>query len=573
MPSPNVVDLSEYQTKTANGKMDIDFADLKANGIQAVILRLGHGNTRDNGVEHFIGQAQRAGLVIHGYHFYEAEINNQVEWSIQNAKELGLAANAYYFLDMEGKLPGNWPEIFRAFYRNWKMAGWNVGLYASLSKYSQFDLNEFKTNEVYKWVAAWDAEHAPEIADVWQYNCLTGLGKYSLKLDKDVDITGKLIQKIEAPGKLETDPDGQYKIKAGAFVGFDYSTTDIIGGKMLVSSPNGVDKIPKLGPDGSFFFNREDAHRMLPYLKDFITQQIQAARLLTWDDIKGKPDVVLRSDLPDFNQFALKKDLPAPVDLSGYAKTDTVEAVKATAESALSNAEKAQSTADANSKALSVKANKSEIPDISGLAKKSDIPSVAGLVKEAELADYAKKSDIPAPVDLSGYAKTDVVDAVKTVADKAQAIADTNSKLLETKVDRKDLPTVPTDLVHSAELDQVRIDVSQAQQDAAQAMANAKSAKATIDTSDEFTVKKPSEYSEGFSHELKQVAAMIPDRSGLDKSAQAGSIAVLSTMSYGNYARQTLKVLDSQRPMTFIRNGSGDTWYPWETVTTTITVD
>ena len=184
-----------------------------------------------------------------------------------------------------------------------------------------------------------------------------------------------------------------------------------------------------------------------------------------------------------------------------------------------------------------------------------------------------KRSDIPAPVDLSGYAKTDVVDAVKTVADKAQAIADTNSKLLETKVDRKDLPTVPTDLVHSAELDQVRIDVSQAQQDAAQAMANAKSAKATIDTSDEFTVKKPSEYSEGFSHELKQVAAMIPDRSGLDKSAQAGSIAVLSTMSYGNYARQTLKVLDSQRPMTFIRNGSGDTWYPWETVTTTITVD
>ena len=105
MPSPNVVDLSEYQTKTANGKMDIDFADLKANGIQAVILRLGHGNTRDNGVEHFIGQAQRAGLVIHGYHFYEAGINNQVEWSIQNAKELGLTANAYYFLDMEGKLP------------------------------------------------------------------------------------------------------------------------------------------------------------------------------------------------------------------------------------------------------------------------------------------------------------------------------------------------------------------------------------------------------------------------------------------------------------------------------------
>ena len=242
-------------------------------------------------------------------------------------------------------------------------------------------------------------------------------------------------------------------------------------------------------------YRQEDADRLWKYLQGFVTKQIHDAVSLTWDNIKGKPDVVLRSDLPDFNQFALKKDLPAPVDLSGYAKTDAVEAAKATAESALSNAE------------------------------------------------------------------------------KAQAIADTNSKLLETKVDRKDLPTVPTDLVHSAELDQVRTDVSQAQQDAAQAMANAKSAKAAIDTSDEFTVKKPSEYSEGFSHELKRVAVVIPDRSDLIESAQAGTIGILSTVSYGGYAHQALKVLDSQRPMTFIRNGSVDTWYPWETVTTTITVD
>ena len=490
MPSPNVVDLSEYQTKAVNGEMDIDFTDLKANGIQAVILRLGHGTTRDNGVEHFIGQAQRAGLIIHGYHFYEAGINNQVEWSIQNAKELGLAANAYYFLDMEGKIPGKWPEIFRAFYRNWEMAGWNVGLYASLSKYSQFDLNEFTTNEVYKWVAAWDVEQAPGVADIWQYNCSTGVGKYSLKLDKDADITGKLIQKIEAPAKLETDPDGQYKIKAGAFVGFDYSTTDIVGGKMLVSSPNGVDKIPKLGPDGSFFFNREDAHRMLPYLKDFITQQIQAAMSLSWDNIKGKPDLVLRSDLPDFDQFALKKNLPAPVDLSGYAKTDAVEAAKATAESALSNAEKAQSTADAN------------------------------------------------------------------------------SKVLATKVDRDDLPVIPTDLVHTAELEQARADITQAKQMANDAVTLANNAKVTINTDDESTVKKPSEYSEGFSYELKEVFELIPDRSKLDSTAQEGYQAIVTTEACKGYARQTLKVIDSQRPLTFIRNGSGDTWYPWEMLTT-----
>ncbi|MGN1282971.1 MAG: hypothetical protein ACI4UB_04030, partial [Limosilactobacillus sp.] len=138
---------------------------------------------------------------------------------------------------------------------------------------------------------------------------------------------------------------------------------------------------------------------------------------------------------------------------------------------------------------------------------------------------------------------------------------------------KSDLPVVPTDLVHTAELEKVKSDVTQAKQDAAQAVANTESAKVTIDTSNIHQIKKPSEYSEGFSHELKRVAVMIPDRSDLIESAQAGTIGILSTVSYGGYAHQTLKVLDSQRPMTFIRNGSGNTWYPWETVTTTITVD
>ena len=95
-------------------------------------------------------------------------------------------------------------------------------------------------------------------------------------------------------------------------------------------------------------------------------------------------------------------------------------------------------------------------------------------------------------------------------------------------------------------------------------------AKAThnIDTSDEFTVKKPSEYSEGFSHELKEVFELIPDRSNLDSTAQDGFQAIVTTEVCKGYARQTLKVIDSQRPLTFIRNGSGDSWYPWELITT-----
>ncbi|MBF0600865.1 GH25 family lysozyme [Limosilactobacillus oris] len=133
---------------------------------------------------------------------------------------------------------------------------------------------------------------------------------------------------------------------------------------------------------------------------------------------------------------------------------------------------------------------------------------------------------------------------------------------------KSDLPVVPTDLVHTAELEKVKSDVTQAKQDAAQAVANTESAKVTIDTSNIHQIKKPSEYSEGFSYELKEVSALIPDRSNLDSTAQDGFQAIVTTEVCKGYARQTLKVIDSQRPLTFIRNGYGSTWYPFELVTT-----
>lgn len=166
---------------------------------------------------------------------------------------------------------------------------------------------------------------------------------------------------------------------------------------------------------------------------------------------------------------------------------------------------------------------------------------------------------------LQGFVSKQIASAVSLTWDNIKDKPDVALK--------SDLPVVPTDLVHTAELEKVKSDVTQAKQDAAQAVANAESAKVTIDTSNIYQIKKPSEYSEGFSYELKRVAVVIPDRSDLIESAQTGTIGILSTVSYGGYAHQTLKVLDSQRPMTFIRNGSGNTWYPWETVTTTITVD
>lgn len=327
MITPNIVDLSRYQTKAVNGQIDIDFADLKVNGIKAVIIQIGHGARIEPGAEDFIKEAHAAGLIVHAYHFYEDGVDNQVEFSIRNAHNLGLAKGAYYFLDMEGDIKGSWPEIFRSFYRNWKMNGWNAGLYASLSKFKLFGLDELKLNKIYKWVADWDADHAPGIADVWQYNCSTGLGKYTLKLDKNIDITGKLVQAVQTPATTETDINGQYEVKPGAFVGFDYSTTSIVGGKMLVSSPDGSNKIPKLGPDGSFIFNRTDGNRMWAQIKDKIKLP-DISHSIQWANIIDKPD------------------------LASFATQSSVNDVKVVADNALSKAEQAQSTADANTESI-----------------------------------------------------------------------------------------------------------------------------------------------------------------------------------------------------------------------------
>lgn len=241
-------------------------------------------------------------------------------------------------------------------------------------------------------------------------------------------------------------------------------------------------------------FRQEDADRLWPFMKCFVSRQIKESLVVNWDDIKGKPNVALKSDLPDLSGYALKEDLPAPVDLSGYAKTDAVEAVKTTAESALNNAKKAQSTADANSKTLA------------------------------------------------------------------------------NKVDRNELPVIPTDLVHTAELDQVRANITKAQQMATDAVALANSVKATIDTTNLHQVKKPSEYSEGFSYEVKALADLGIDLSKYDTSVQNGWIGLVKSarMSVFKsvYVTQTVRVLGSYRPTTFVRNGSSDSWYPWELITT-----
>lgn len=259
MTAANVVDVSEWQPTS------IDWANLKANGVKAAVVRIGHGVTRDEHAADHIANATKAGLIVHVYHYYEGA-DGELQYSVNNAKILNIKPNVYYFLDMEGTIAGSWPSIFESFRKQWTGYGWNTGLYCSLSNYAKFDNATLVKQGVYRWIAAWGSSQ-PSNADMWQYDSKTGLGSYTSALDKDVDIAGKLIKEPDSTVVEPTDPNGNYTIKPGAFVGFDHSTTELQGGEMLVSSPDGQNKIPKLAPTGAFLFNNADGDNMWALIK------------------------------------------------------------------------------------------------------------------------------------------------------------------------------------------------------------------------------------------------------------------------------------------------------------------
>lgn len=116
----------------------------------------------------------------------------------------------------------------------------------------------------------------------------------------------------------------------------------------------------------------------------------------------------LRSELPqpqDLSGYALKSEIPQLPDLSGYARKSELPSVAGLV-----------STTELTT-ALAPKVDRSEL---SGYALKSEVPSVSGLATKDELADYAKKTDIPEGQDLSQYAKKTELPSVTGLATKQE---------------------------------------------------------------------------------------------------------------------------------------------------------
>lgn len=130
-------------------------------------------------------------------------------------------------------------------------------------------------------------------------------------------------------------------------------------------------------------FRQRDVDMLWPLLVD----KIKSTMSLAWDDIQGKPMLVTKEEL---DQRLAKLNVPTTMSwdqITGKPNFNSgLDAVKATADSALSNAEKAQSTADANQKALTSKANQTDLERI-----QTDVTKAQQTVKQAvELANSVK---------------------------------------------------------------------------------------------------------------------------------------------------------------------------------------
>ena len=295
MANANVIDISYFQDSSK-----LDWQAIKDAGIEAVIIRAGYGKTQDTQAAAHIANANKYGLKWHLYHYWY-NMGGEAEFAVQNAKSLGLTSSQYLFLDMEDKsLPADWNGQFAVFR---KVVGdiFQVGLYCSDIPYkAKFQDSQLQQLKVYRWVASYSYE--PANYDMWQMSGAGsgGFGKYTADIDRDFDKSRRLIADSEPQS-----PDKQPIVPPTL-------TTDMPYIRGIVSQP-GFDTESGIwgygySPDNGehFYVNdtvfgrkyrQKDADRLWPYLQGFVSKQIHDAVSLTWDNIKDKPDVALKSDL------------------------------------------------------------------------------------------------------------------------------------------------------------------------------------------------------------------------------------------------------------------------------------
>ena len=202
------------------------------------------------------------------------------------------------------------------------------------------------------------------------------------------------------------------------------------------------------------YYTKAEINDKLDSLKTGATPDLTDLKKQVQDNTTSLQSKVGKDELVD---YAKKSDLPTTPDLTGYAKTADVNKELDT---------KADKTALAN---YALKSELPAMPDLSAYAKVTALENYA--TKQAldayalktdlpDLTSYAKKTDLPAPVDLTGYAKKSElpdVSGLETQADHANDVKKIN-ETLETYAKKSDLPStndLETKADHKADVDKL----------------------------------------------------------------------------------------------------------------------
>lgn len=298
-----------------------------------------------------------------------------------------------------------------------------------------------------------DLEKAASIDDVNKV-----LGDYATKEDLTTKADKAELNDYAKKADLPSMPDlSQYATKQDLTGKADKGD---LNGLVKGATVNGGDEI------------KPDKNGILPITVE-TTAPVDTSNLATKDELNAKADKIELNDYAtkeelsekaneaDLNNYATKEDLDTKADkteLSDYAKKADIPSVPDTSQFATKTdlSTKADTTAldayetkDDAKQALDTKTDKTEFndsinhmiavigvngqmimpsnglatlppyPDTSNLATKDELNTKAD---KSSLNDYAKKTDIPAPVDTSKFAtKTDVIIPDSKLADLARA--------------------------------------------------------------------------------------------------------------------------------------------------------
>lgn len=202
----------------------------------------------------------------------------------------------------------------------------------------------------------------------------------------------------------------------------DYYTKDEIDTKLdnlkAGATPDLTDLKKQVQDNAASLQSKVGKDELVNYaLKSDITQPDLTGYAKTADVNK---ELDTKADKTALDAYALKSELPAMPDLSAYAKVTALENY-------------------ATKQALNAYALKTDLPDLTSYAKKTDLPA------PVDLTAYAKKSDLP---DVSG---------LETQADHANDVKKIN-ETLETYAKKSELPStdgLETKADHKADIDKL----------------------------------------------------------------------------------------------------------------------